>query len=107
MKTLTNLSVIALMTAAPMAVLADAPVSGSPQQSVENDPDEYAVDGQILQGSIGGTNSGSPAQSIEDDPNETALDTLTDDDEGSMGATASGSPAQSIENDPDESADNS
>ncbi|MEM8577130.1 MAG: hypothetical protein AAGF60_04715 [Pseudomonadota bacterium] len=104
---MTNLSkyaVIALLTASPMAVLADTPMSGSPQQSIDADPNEYADDGTVLKNSLEGTASGSPAQSIEDDPNETALDTF-EDEEGSREGTASGSPQQSIDADPNESAD--
>lgn len=45
LKTTASAALITLMAAAPMAAFADAPQSGSPQQSIANDPDEYAVEG--------------------------------------------------------------
>ena len=66
---MTNLSkyaVIALLTASPMAVLADTPMSGSPQQSIDADPNEYADDGTVLKNSLEGARPVDRRRSVRD-----------------------------------------
>ncbi|MEL7100177.1 MAG: hypothetical protein AAGM84_15235 [Pseudomonadota bacterium] len=103
MTKLKNFAMIAAVSVAPAIAFADMPQSGSPQQSVINDPDEKVGLNSVDGTSIGGTNTGSPVQSIMDDPNETALDTLVP--KGSMEGTTSGPPQQSVSEVPNETTD--
>lgn len=45
LKSTASAALIALIAAAPMAAFAEGPQTSSPAQSIENDPDEYAVKG--------------------------------------------------------------
>lgn len=67
-------ALIALMSAAPMAAFATE--SGSPQQSVDADPDEYAGTKNVTdQESLAATAAtGTPEQSVDADADENVAD---------------------------------
>ena len=68
MKTTATAAIVALMSAAPLAA---SPESGSPQQSVVNDPDESVAKKKVTTESvIESTDAGTPAQAVDVDGDE-------------------------------------
>lgn len=73
-KNTATVALIALMSAAPMAAFATE--SGSPQQSVDADPDEYADSKKVTDDDsvVSDMETGSPAQSVDTDDDESVAD---------------------------------
>ncbi|MDF1728663.1 MAG: hypothetical protein P1U53_13030 [Sulfitobacter sp.] len=77
-KSATTVTLVALMSAAPMAAFAQE--TGSPQQSVESDPDETVANAPVTTDSVvDELETGTPAQSVEADESEAVSATDTAD----------------------------
>lgn len=78
LKNTSAIALAALLAASPMAALAGTE-TGSPQQSVDADPDEYAEDGSTVKKPVTEmTESGSPQQAVDNDADEQVAGNETD-----------------------------